>query len=70
MNELMKYETKQNFSISYRGSSFPVSTQMTMIFVHTDVGEGGFAHTTMNNHGLKICSFRERMLSKYFLYDS
>lgn len=70
MNELMKCEMKCNFSLSYHCRSFPVGTQMVLIFVHADVWKGGFAHAKVNNHILKICSIREHMLSKYFMYES
>lgn len=42
-----------------------MNAQMTVIFVHTDVWEGGFAHKNMNNDVFKICSFREHMLPDY-----
>lgn len=62
MSEFMKGEVKHNFCIFYHSSPFPTSTQMTGIFVHTGVWEGGFAHKNMNNDVFKICSFREHVL--------
>ena len=61
---------KCNFSISYHCSFSAVGNQIAIIFVQADVWEGGYAHTNVDNHILKICSFGEHMLSKYLTYES